>query len=40
MCNKPHVPCRFQLVVTIGIFVAQLINFATMHIEPYGWRIR
>jgi MFS family permease len=29
----------FQLAVTIGILAAQLINFGTQHIQPYGWRI-
>jgi len=29
----------FQLAVTIGILAAQLINYGTQHIQPYGWRI-
>lgn len=29
----------FQLAVTIGILAAQLINYSTQHIQPYGWRI-
>lgn len=29
----------FQLAVTIGIFVAQLINYGTQHIYPWGWRL-
>lgn len=29
----------FQLAVTIGIFVAQLINYGTQHIDPWGWRL-
>lgn len=29
----------FQLAVTIGILAAQLINYGTQHIKPYGWRI-
>jgi hypothetical protein len=30
----------FQLAVTIGILGAQLINFGTQHIKPWGWRLR
>jgi len=29
----------FQLAVTIGIFGAQLINYITLNIPEYGWRI-
>ena len=29
----------FQLAVTIGIFAAQLINYGTLNIPDYGWRI-
>lgn len=29
----------FQLAVTIGIFAAQLINYGTQHIQPWGWRL-
>jgi sugar porter (SP) family MFS transporter len=29
----------FQLAVTIGIFVAQLINYGTQNIYPWGWRL-
>lgn len=29
----------FQLAVTIGIFAAQLINYGTIRIPEYGWRI-
>lgn len=29
----------FQLAVTIGILAAQLINYGTQYIQPYGWRI-
>ncbi len=31
-------PC-FQMAVTIGIFAAQLINYGTLNIAEYGWRI-
>lgn len=30
----------FQLAVTVGILAAQLINFGTQHLKPYGWRVR
>ena len=29
----------FQLAVTIGIFAAQMINYGTLNIPDYGWRI-
>jgi sugar porter (SP) family MFS transporter len=29
----------FQLAITIGILIAQLINFGTQHIQPWGWRL-
>jgi sugar porter (SP) family MFS transporter len=29
----------FQLAVTIGILAAQLINYGTKDVKPYGWRI-
>jgi MFS family permease len=29
----------FQLAVTIGILGAQLINFGTSNIKPWGWRL-
>lgn len=29
----------FQLAVTLGILAAQLINFGTQHIKPWGWRL-
>lgn len=29
-----------QLAVTIGILAAQLINYGTKDVKPYGWRIR
>jgi sugar porter (SP) family MFS transporter len=29
----------FQLAVTIGIFSAQMINYGTLNIPDYGWRI-
>jgi MFS family permease len=29
----------FQLAVTIGILAAQLINYGTQYLRPYGWRV-
>ncbi|KAI5603505.1 hypothetical protein POPTR_001G248900v4 [Populus trichocarpa] len=29
----------FQLLITIGILMANLINYATSKVHPYGWRI-
>ncbi|KAK9809510.1 hypothetical protein WJX73_006177 [Symbiochloris irregularis] len=29
----------FQVVLSLGILVAQAINIGTQHIHPYGWRI-
>ncbi|WCJ23725.1 Sugar transport protein 8 [Euphorbia peplus] len=29
----------FQLMVTIGILIANLVNYGTSNIHPYGWRI-
>lgn len=29
----------FQLAVTVGILAAQLINYGTQNLKPYGWRI-
>eukprot|EP00878_Enallax_costatus_P003747 GHUV01003963.1.p1 GENE.GHUV01003963.1~~GHUV01003963.1.p1 ORF type:complete len:430 (+),score=129.74 GHUV01003963.1:238-1527(+) len=29
----------FQLAVTVGILAAQLINYGTQYVKPYGWRI-
>lgn len=29
----------FQLAVTIGILAAQLINYGTQYIDPWGWRL-
>lgn len=29
----------FQLAVTIGILGAQLINYGTQYLRPYGWRV-
>lgn len=31
-------PCPAQLMVTVGILVAQLINYGTQH-HPWGWRV-
>ncbi|KAL3626253.1 Sugar transport protein 8 [Castilleja foliolosa] len=37
--HRGGVNILFQQFVTIGIFIANLINFATSNIHPYGWRI-
>jgi sugar porter (SP) family MFS transporter len=29
----------FQLFITIGIFIANMVNYVTSKIHPYGWRI-
>lgn len=29
----------FQIVLTLGVFVAQAINIGTAHIYPWGWRV-
>jgi hypothetical protein len=29
----------FQLAVTIGILIAQLINYGAQYIDPWGWRL-
>lgn len=29
----------FQLFITIGIFIANMVNFFTSNVHPYGWRI-
>lgn len=29
----------FQMLITIGIFCANLINYGTSRLKPYGWRI-
>ncbi|KAL3505899.1 hypothetical protein ACH5RR_031281 [Cinchona calisaya] len=29
----------FQLAVTIGIFIANLVNYGTSMLHPYGWRV-
>jgi len=39
-CAEPLIAAVLQLAVTIGILAAQLINYGTQHIKPYGWRIR
>lgn len=28
-----------QLAITIGILIAQLINYGTQYVHPYGWRL-
>jgi len=29
----------FQLAVTVGILGAQLINYGTQYLQPWGWRL-
>lgn len=29
----------FQLATTLGIFTANMINYGTQHLEPWGWRL-
>ncbi|KAL2923615.1 Sugar transport protein 8 [Bienertia sinuspersici] len=29
----------FQLLVTVGILIANLVNFATLNLHPIGWRV-
>ena len=29
----------FQLLITVGILVAGLINFGSQYIKPWGWRL-
>ena len=28
-----------QMAITIGILIAQIVNYKTQHVENYGWRI-
>ncbi|XP_073153903.1 sugar transport protein 8-like [Henckelia pumila] len=37
--HRGAVNILFQLFVTIGIFIANLINYGTSTIHPHGWRI-
>ncbi|XP_049404045.1 sugar transport protein 8-like [Solanum stenotomum] len=37
--HRGAVNIMFQLFVTIGIFIANLVNYGTSMIHPYGWRI-
>ncbi|KAM3393777.1 sugar transport protein 8 [Capsicum galapagoense] len=37
--HRGAVNILFQLFVTIGIFIANLVNFATSKIHPNGWRM-
>lgn len=39
MQHRGAVNILFQLFVTIGIFIANLINYATSMIHPSGWRV-
>lgn len=37
--SRGAVNILFQLFVTIGIFIANLVNYATSNMHPYGWRL-
>ncbi|KAK8615192.1 hypothetical protein V6N13_068973 [Hibiscus sabdariffa] len=37
--HRGAVNILFQLFVTIGIFIANLVNYATLKMHPYGWRV-
>ncbi|KAL6971483.1 Sugar transport protein 8 [Sarracenia purpurea var. burkii] len=37
--HRGAVNILFQLFVTIGIFIANLVNYSTSTIHPYGWRV-
>lgn len=37
--HRGAVNIMFQLFVTIGIFIANLVNYGTGNIHPFGWRI-
>ncbi|XP_042065007.1 sugar transport protein 8-like [Salvia splendens] len=37
--HRGAVNILFQLFVTIGIFIANLVNYATVMIHPSGWRV-
>ncbi|TMW85674.1 hypothetical protein EJD97_022732 [Solanum chilense] len=37
--HRGAVNIMFQLFVTIGIFIANLVNYGTSTIHPYGWRM-
>ncbi|KAK9664343.1 hypothetical protein RND81_14G034900 [Saponaria officinalis] len=37
--HRGAVNILFQLFVTIGILIANLVNFATLNLHPIGWRV-
>ncbi|GAB4843418.1 Sugar transport protein 8 [Ancistrocladus abbreviatus] len=37
--HRGAVNILFQLLVTIGILIANLVNFGTMNLHPIGWRV-
>lgn len=37
--HRGAVNILFQLFVTIGIFIANLVNYSTSTLHPYGWRL-
>jgi len=37
--HRGAVNILFQLFVTIGIFIANLVNYSTSTLHPYGWRV-
>ncbi|KAH9617778.1 hypothetical protein KSS87_002546 [Heliosperma pusillum] len=37
--HRGAVNILFQLLVTIGILIANLVNFATLNLHPIGWRL-
>ncbi|KAL2506782.1 Sugar transport protein 8 [Abeliophyllum distichum] len=37
--HRGAVNILFQLFVTIGIFIANLVNYVTSMVHPYGWRL-
>ncbi|XP_021724294.1 sugar transport protein 8-like [Chenopodium quinoa] len=39
MQHRGAVNILFQLLVTVGILIANLVNFATLRLHPIGWRI-
>ncbi|KAH9604445.1 hypothetical protein KSS87_020216, partial [Heliosperma pusillum] len=37
--HRGAVNILFQLLVTVGILIANLVNFATLNLHPIGWRV-
>ncbi|CAN0886991.1 Sugar transport protein 8 [Linum grandiflorum] len=37
--RRGAVNIMFQLFVTMGIFVANIVNYLTLNLHPYGWRV-